>query len=47
MALMKYTSRRFFRTANIHGLSRFSSLMNTVYRRYLAGRCRLTPSNPR
>jgi zeaxanthin epoxidase len=35
MALMKYTSRRFLRTGSIHGLSRFSSIMNTVYRRYL------------
>jgi zeaxanthin epoxidase len=34
-ALMKYTSRRFLRASSIHGLSRFSSLMNTVYRRYL------------
>mmetsp|Transcript_9785 Transcript_9785/g.36333 ORF Transcript_9785/g.36333 Transcript_9785/m.36333 type:complete len:514 (-) Transcript_9785:309-1850(-) len=35
MALMKYSSRRFLRTSSIHGLSRFSSLMNTVYRKYL------------
>eukprot|EP00227_Mantoniella_beaufortii_P010264 CAMPEP_0197590790 /NCGR_PEP_ID=MMETSP1326-20131121/12209_1 /TAXON_ID=1155430 /ORGANISM="Genus nov. species nov., Strain RCC2288" /LENGTH=552 /DNA_ID=CAMNT_0043156061 /DNA_START=168 /DNA_END=1826 /DNA_ORIENTATION=+ len=35
LALMKYTSRRFIRTASIHGISRFSSLMNTVYRRHL------------
>ena len=30
-----YTMRRFLRTGSIHGLSRFSSLMNTVYRKYL------------
>jgi len=35
LALMKYATRRFLRTSSIHGLSRFSSLMNTVYRRYL------------
>ena len=35
MALMKYTSRRFLRVSAIHGLSRFSSIMNTVYRKYL------------
>ena len=35
MALMKYCGRRFLRTGSIHGLSRFSSLMNTVYRKYL------------
>ena len=34
-ALMMYASRRFLRTGSIHGLSRFSSLMNTVYRRHL------------
>ena len=34
-ALMMYTARRFLRTSSIHGLSRFSSLMNTVYRKYL------------
>lgn len=34
-ALMKYAARRFLRTASIHGLSRFSSLMNTVYRKHL------------
>lgn len=34
-ALMKYGARRFLRTGAIHGLSRFSSLMNTVYRRHL------------
>jgi zeaxanthin epoxidase len=34
-ALMKYAGRRFLRTGAIHGLSRFSSLMNTVYRRHL------------
>ena len=33
-ALMKYAARRFLRTGAIHGLSRFSSLMNTVYRRH-------------
>ena len=32
---MMYASRRFLRTGSIHGLSRFSSLMNTVYRRHL------------
>ena len=31
---MKYAARRFLRTGAIHGLSRFSSLMNTVYRRH-------------
>ena len=31
---MMYASRRFLRTGSIHG-SRFSSLMNTVYRRHL------------
>lgn len=35
MALMKYTSRRFLRVSSIHGLSRFSSIMNSVYRKYL------------
>ncbi|CEG00292.1 Monooxygenase, FAD-binding [Ostreococcus tauri] len=34
-ALMMYAARRFLRTGAIHGLSRFSSLMNTFYRRYL------------
>jgi len=34
-ALMKYAARRFLRTGAIHGLSRFSSLMNTFYRRHL------------
>ena len=34
-ALVMYTMRRFLRTGSIHGLSRFSSLMNTVYRKYL------------
>ena len=33
--MMMYASRRFLRTGSIHGLSRFSSLMNTVYRRHL------------
>ena len=35
MALIRYTLRRFLRASSIHGLSRFSSLMNTFYRRYL------------
>lgn len=35
LALMRYATRRFLRTSSIHGLSRFSSLMNTFYRRYL------------
>ena len=35
MALMRYAAQRFLRTGAIHGLSRFSSLMNTFYRRYL------------
>ena len=34
-ALMVYAARRFLRTGAIHGLSRFSSLMNTFYRRHL------------
>ena len=32
---MVYAARRFLRTGAIHGLSRFSSLMNTFYRRHL------------
>ena len=35
LALVRYATRRFLRTSSIHGLSRFSSLMNTFYRRYL------------
>jgi len=35
MALMAYTARRFLRVSSIHGISRFSSIMNSVYRKYL------------